>query len=142
MTKRYKNSFILQVAAYIEKLPGTVVLRTDINELGDPRQISRALAALIEDQILIRIGFGVYAKAEKSSQLERPYIRGGFANACIETLQRFGVKWILGEAYRAYNEGRSQQVPVRLEVRLQSRFRRRLEYGKRTLKIEDNIYAK
>jgi hypothetical protein len=40
------------------------------------------------------------------------------------------------ESERAYNEGRSTQVPVNPVVRVKGRFRRQLRYGKAELVLE------
>ncbi len=142
MRKRYKNSFISKMLSFVERMPGNVVLRKDVKHLGGSRQVTRGLNALIEDGRLVRIGVGVYAKAEISEFLNEPVLRYGFTAACIETLDRFGVRWQVGQALKAYNEGKTQQVPVRFEVRLRSRFRRRLAYGNLYLRFEGMRYAK
>lgn len=143
MKKRYKNSFKNKMLDYIsKKLSYTVVLRKDVEHLGSPRQVSRGLKALVGDGELVKLGLGVYAKARPSEYLDRPVIRSGFTEACIEALERLGVSWEASQAVKDYNEGKSQQVPARFEVRLKSRFRRKLAYGNRVLITEGMIYAK
>ena len=142
MTKRYKNTFRNRVLSSIEAMPGTVVLREDVKSLGSSRQVSRALKDLVEDGKLIKLGYGIYAKAEISELLDRPIIRSGFTEACIEILNRLGISWEPSQAIKDYNEGRSQQVPARFEVRLKQRFRRKIGYNNRALRIEGMIYAK
>ncbi len=142
MTRRYKDTFRSKLLAYIEQMPDRVILRNEVETLGSPRQISRGLKALTEDGVLVKMGVGIYAKAKWSALIERPVICGGFTDACIDALQKLGVRWEPSQAHKDYNEGRSQQVPARFEVKLKSRFRRKLAYGKRTLRIEGMIYAK
>ncbi len=142
MTTRYKNTFRDKLLAYIETRPGIVVLRRDVSSLGGARQVSRALNDLVSDGQLVKLGYGIYAKAEPSEYLDRPVIRSGFTEACIEALKRLGVDWELSQAAKDYNTGKSQQVPARFEVRLKSRFRRKIQYENRTLRIESMIYAK
>lgn len=127
---------------YIEKKSGTIILRQDVELLGSPRQVSRGLKALLEDGKLVKLGLGVYAKARSSEYVDGPIIRAGFTDACIEALERLGVRWEPCQAIKDYNEGKSQQVPARFEIRLKSRFRRKLAYGSRTLRIEERIYAR
>ena len=43
-----------------------VVLRGDFESMGSASQVSRALKALIEDGKIIRLGYGIYAKARPS----------------------------------------------------------------------------
>jgi len=142
MKKRYKNSFRNKLLNYIRQLPSIVILRQDVSSLGSSRQVSRGLKALVEDGELVKLGYGIYAKAEWSELLDRPVIRTGFTEACIEALERLDVRWEPSQAIKDYNAGRSQQVPVRFEIRLKSRFRRKIAYGKRMLRLEGMIYAK
>ncbi len=142
MTKRYKNTFRNKVLEEIQTLKGSVVLRADLKDLGSPRQVSRALKAFVEDGDLVKLGSGVYAKARSSKYIDQLVIRSGFTDACIETLERLNVDWEPSQAIKDYNEGKSQQVPARFEIRLKSRFRRKIAYGKLILRIEGMIYAK
>ena len=142
MSKRYKNVFRDKALERIQSLKNEVILWSDLNDLGSLRQISRALNDFIEDGILVRIGRGIYTKTKASKYIDDPVIRVGFELACIEALQRLNVKWELSQLIKDYNEGRSQQVPARFEVRLKSRFRRTLAYGNNRFRFEGNINAK
>jgi hypothetical protein len=53
-----------------------------------------------------------------------------------EALDKLGVAWEPTDAQRAYNEGRSTQVPVNPVVRVKSRFSRHLRYGNSELLLE------
>ena len=140
--KRYKNSFREIVLEYINNLLGNVLLRSELNDLGEPRQLSRALKALLEDGSLVKLGYGVCAKAVKSPYTGRTIIQAGFTDACAEALTKLGVDWEVGQAIRDYNEGKTTQVPVKFTVKLKSRMRRKFSYGKQKLKFEDGIYAR
>lgn len=142
MSRRYKNTFRNKALDKIQSLEGEVVLWSDLNGLGSSRQISRALKDLVEDGVLIRIGRGLYAKATPSKYIDEPIISGGFDAVCLEALRRLNVRWELGQFIRDYNEGRSQQVPAHLDVRLKSRFRRTLTYGNNKFRFEGNINAR
>lgn len=142
MKKRYKNSFIEKIRGVIKNLPDGVFLRKELENRGSPRQLTRALMALREDDEIIKLGYGVYAKTEKSSLDGRPVIKIGFTTACLEALDKLGVKWEPGRVVREYNEGKSTQVPARFIVRLKDRYRGELGYGKRVLKFEGDINAR
>src|SRR6266481_5110796 len=49
---------------------------------------------------------------------------------------KLGVKWEPTEAERAYNEGRSTQVPANPAVRVRGRFSRQLRYENAELVLE------
>jgi hypothetical protein len=143
MEKRYyKKSLKFKVLDKIQQLSGNIVLRSDIESMSSPRQISRCLKDLVEMGALIKIGKGVYAKAYISEILNKPIIQVGFDQACKEALTKLGVKWEPGRAEKAYNEGLSTQVPVRTVVRLKKRFRAHLKYGTRELLVEKGINAR
>lgn len=143
MVKRYyQNSLKFRVLDRIQRLSGNVVLRENIDDMGSPRQISRCLGALVEMGELVKIGYGIYAKAYQSEYIERPVIQGGFAQACKEALTKLGVDWEPGSAEQAYNSGLSTQVPVRTIVKLKSRFRGHLNYGNKKLIVEKGINAR
>ena len=142
MTKRYKNSFRIKALRYIETLDKEVILRADLNNLGEPRQISRALKTLLEDGQLIKLGYGIYVKAERTQYSSQPIIIVPIAQAFAAALDRLNIRWELGQAIQDYNEGRTQQVPSKFIVRLKDRFRGRLGIGKRQLIVEDGINAR
>ena len=64
------------------------------------------------------------------------YSRDGFAGMARQALDKLGVKWEPTEAERAYNEGRSTQVPVNPVVRVKGRFSRHLRYRNAELVLE------
>lgn len=143
MTKTYyKNSLKFKVLGRIKQMPENVVLREDIEDMGSSRQISRCFKDLVEMGELVKIGYGIYAKAYVSETLNRPVIQGGFGQACKEALTKKGVQWEPGSAEQAYNAGLSTQIPVRTIVQLKSRYRGHLSYGNRKLIVEKGINAK
>jgi hypothetical protein len=64
------------------------------------------------------------------------YSRDGFAGVAHQALDKLGVQWEPTEAERAYNEGRSTQVPVYPVVRVKGRFSRHLRYRNTELVLE------
>ncbi len=60
----------------------------------------------------------------------------GFIGAARRALKKLGVQWEPTEAERAYNEGRSTQIPVNPVVRIKGRFSRKLQYRGRELVIK------
>jgi hypothetical protein len=143
MTKNYyQNSLKFKVLARIQRISGNIILREDIQDMGSPRQISRCFKDLVEMGKLVRIGYGVFAKAYISENLNKPIIQGGFGQACKEALTKLGIEWELGSAEQEYNAGLSTQVPVRTIVQLKSRYRGHLTYGNSKLIVEKGINAK
>jgi hypothetical protein len=142
MKKRYNTSFRERILEYIQNFPAGVILRSNLKQLGEPRQISRILKNFTEDGCLVKLGYGIYAKAETSKYTDKPLIKVGFTNAAIEALNRLGIKWQLGKAIKDYNLGKTTQIPARLIIRLKSRFRGTISDGCRELIFEDDVYAR
>jgi hypothetical protein len=92
----------------------------------------------VRDGALVRLGYGVYGRAEISRLSGKPMLaaQGGFIDAARQALDKLGVQWELTEFQRAYNEGRSTQVPINPAVRVKGRFARHLRYQDAELQLE------
>ena len=115
-----------------------VFLPREFADLGGEDQVLRALRRMTADGRLVRLGYGVYGRAVKSRLSGQPmlYSAGGFSGAARQALDKLGVAWEPTQAERAYNEGRSTQMPVNPVVRVKGRFRRHLRYGNAELILE------
>ncbi len=115
-----------------------VFLTREFTDLGGEDQVLRVLRRLMEDGRLVRLGYGVYGRAFKSRLSGKPVLQSsnGFISAARQALDKLGVEWEPTKSERAYNEGRSTQVPVNPVVRVKGRFSRQLRYGKSELVLE------
>jgi hypothetical protein len=115
-----------------------VFLTREFRDLGGEDQVLRALRGMVRDGELVRLGYGVYGRAEISSLTGKPMLaaQGGFIDAARQALDKLGVRWELTEFQRAYNEGRSTQVPINPAVRVKGRFARHLRYQDAELRLE------
>ena len=115
-----------------------VFLPREFGDLGGEDQVLRVLRGLVREGQLVRLGYGVYGRAVVSQLSGEPilYSPNGFTGAARQALNKLGVKWEPTEAERAYNEGRSTQVPVNPAVRVKGRFSRQLRYGNTELVLE------
>jgi hypothetical protein len=135
---RRRGTLRERVAARIAERRDDVVLPREFRDLGGEDQVLRALRTLVRDGQLVRLGYGVYGRAEVSRLSGRPMLaaRGGFIDAARQALDKLGVRWEPTEFQRAYNEGRSTQVPVNPAVKVKGRFARRLKYEDAELRLE------
>jgi hypothetical protein len=120
------------------KKSDAVFLTREFSDLGGEDQVLRALRRLVGEGRLIRLGYGVYGRAVRSPLSGKPmlYSPNGFIGAARQALDKLGVQWEPTESERAYNEGRSTQVPANPVVRVKGRFRRYLRYGNAELVLE------
>ena len=142
MKVAYKDSLEYRIKSFIKHNKSSVLLREDIGDFGSYRQISRVLKKLQDNGDLVKIGYGIYAKAYKSEYIAYPLIEDGFELAAREALDRLGIDWTLSKDEKAYNDGTSQQVPLSNAVRLKSRCRRKISYQNKKLLFEGNVNAR
>lgn len=102
-------------------------MRSDFEKLAGYDQIGRALRQLIAEGVLIKIGYGLYAKARLNRITGKPMLsaQGGFTQVAEEALSRLGVKWEPSRSIQAYQAG-STQIPANAEVIIFDRFNRRI----------------
>src|SRR5882724_5393283 len=122
-----------KIEARVARKGDAVFLPREFSDLGGQDQVLRALRELVREGRLIRLGYGVYGRSELS---EQPMLASpdGFVGAARAALTELGVAWGPTEWERAYDEGRSTQVPVNAVVRVKGRFARRLGYRWYSLK--------
>jgi hypothetical protein len=127
-----------RIEARIARRSGDAFLTREFRDLGEERQVLRALRELVDEGKLIRLGYGAYGRAEISPITKQPMLAGdGFGAVSRQVLDKLKVPWEPAAAERAYNEGRSTQVPMTPRVRLRgSRFSRKLRYKNMELTVE------
>jgi len=121
----------------IRKANRNVFLRSDFENLGGYDQVGRALKRLVNQGRLMRLGYGVYAKARKNrltgnTMLAAP---GGFDQVSKEALDRLGVQWRPAQAEESYQRG-GTQIPARTVVRIKGNFNRNIGIGRTRLHVE------
>jgi hypothetical protein len=105
-----------------------VFLRTDFAKLGSYDAVGRALRQLVERGRLVQIGYGLYAKAERSRITGKPAPLVGIKRLATEALGRLGKSVVTSRFDTAYNSGQSTQVPTGRTLAVKDRVRRRIGY--------------
>ncbi len=106
MKVAYKDSLAYRVEQRIEAIEGNVVLRSDLKDLGEPRQLTYALKRLILDNKITRVSSGIYAKIdtfEWKGKTQTILKGSGFTVMVRETLDRLNVPWQPSRAEEDYN---------------------------------------
>ena len=112
-------------------------LRKDFEDLGGYDQVGRVLRKLVEQQELVRIGYGLYAKAKLSITKRQPIPRVGIRPLLREALGRLGVTTAPSTAERDYNSGKSTQVPTGRVIGVKGkRISRKIGYNGVTFGLE------
>ena len=105
-----------------------VFLRGDFVGLGSYDAVGRALRQMIQSGRLVQIGYGLYAKAERSPFSGKATPLVGIKRLATEALARLGKTVVSSSFETAYNSGRSTQVPTGRTLAVRDRVRRRIGY--------------
>ena len=114
-----------------------VFLRADFADLGTPSRVTRAISELIKKGKLVRLGYGVYAKAVPSPVTGNPIPRRVLESLVAEAFDSLRIPIDLGTARSAYATGGSGQVPMSVTISTGSRrVSRKLKLGNREVIYE------
>ena len=120
----------------IKKSKESVFLVKDFADLSDRNQIMRALRKLIQDNVLIRVGKGVYTKARPSTISEGYVPQEGLRTIAIKAMRKLGVKVTQTPAERAYNSRRTTQVPNTNIIGVNKRISRNIHFDRASIRYE------
>ena len=126
---RNKKSLESKIAARIARKKCTVLLRKDFQDLGGYDQVGRVLKELVRKKRIVRIGYGLYAKAKISPLTGQVVPEKSLPQLAKEALQRLGVKTSPSTVERDYNAGKSTQVPTGRLIGVDGRVSRRIGYN-------------
>src|SRR5262245_41655113 len=93
MKVAYINSITFKVLERIKKLSGEVILRSDIENIAGPREISRALNRLVSNGDIVKLGYGVYAKLARSEITKTTYLKNGIIPTMRAALSKLNIRW-------------------------------------------------
>lgn len=119
-----------EIRGRVAKSRRQVFLRADFSDLSrDYDQIGRALKRLVDESFLVKLGYGLYARAHRSRISGKIVPAVPLPSLGREALKRLNVKQGPSSAQRAYNEGRSTQVPTGRVIGVRKRVSRRIGFG-------------
>lgn len=113
----------------INRKRGNVFLRSDFADLGGYDQVGRALRQLVNKGRLLKIGQGIYTRAEASPFDGTPSPVKGIQVLATEALDRLGIESAPTRFELAYNSGKTTQVPSGRVVAVRKRIRRKIGYN-------------
>ena len=126
-----------RIEASLARSEAKVFVRRDFARFGSESQIGRALAALVAKGALARVGRGIYVKARPSSLTGKPVPVIPLTEIGLLALAKLGVQADLGASARAYNEGRTTQIPMATVLSVGSaRISRKIGFGKQVIRFE------
>jgi hypothetical protein len=117
-----------KIMARIARKKNAVFVRDDFSDISDYDQVGRVLRSLTKKGNLIRLGYGVYAKAKKSPINGEAVPVAPLPTLAKEALQRLGVETTSSRLEKAYNAGETTQVPTGRLIGVKGRVNRKLGY--------------
>lgn len=113
-----------------------VFIGKDFNSMGDYDSVGRSLRRLVKKGKIIKIGHGLYAKAAISPLSKRAIPRKPLPELAVEALKKFGIETVPSSYEKAYNEGRSTQVPTGRVIGVKARIGRKIGYAGKYITFE------
>ncbi len=133
-----KLSKILEekIALRIADSPNEVFMRQDFNDLADYNQVGRSLRQLVVKGIIIKIGYGLYAKAGISPLSNRIVPRRSLRDLATEALKKLKIEVFSSSYDQAYNQGQTTQVPTGRVIGVKGRVARKIGYEGKYITFE------
>ena len=122
-----------KVQTRVKRSKSSVFLRSDFKDIADYDQVGRALRELVQEGLLIKIGYGLYARARINRitgnvMADNP---SGPDGVVIEAMEKLGVEYQLDDLSRMNLSGDSTQIPAKVKIiPKNTRFTRKIAIGK------------
>jgi hypothetical protein len=120
----------------IARRKDTVFTPQDFLDLSDRDQVGRVLRKLCSEEMLIKVGYGLYAKSRQSSLTGKTIPDKGLPELAKEALNKLGVKVLPSSAEREYNSGKTTQVPTGRVIGVKGRVSRKIGYNGKYITLE------
>ena len=124
------------MATRIARRQSPVLLREDFDDLGGYDQVGRALLTLTKKGKLIKIGYGLYARARTSSLTGNTVPVEPLPTLAKKALDRLGAAPGPSRAAIDYQQGRSTQVPTGRLISVTKRISRKIGYNNISIAYE------
>lgn len=118
-----------KVSARIARKNNAVFVRKDFEDLGGYDQIGRILRQLAAAGKLVRIGYGLYAKAKRSALTGDVIPTLPLPTLAKEALERLGIEIGASQLEKNYNAGITTQVPTGRKIAVKGRINRKIGYN-------------
>lgn len=125
-----------RIACRISRSKREVFVRKDFEDIANYDQVGRSLRMLEKKGKVIKIGYGLYAKAATSPLSNRIIPRKSLRDLAIEALKKLNMEVVPSSYDQAYNEGRTTQIPTGRVVGVKGRVTRKIGYQGKYITFE------
>ena len=130
------NTLKSKIKYRLSRSKDTVFTPKEFLDLSDRDQVGRVLRQLMQEGQLIRFGYGLYAKADRSPYSGNTVPQKPLPALAEEALSKLGVKIVESTAKALYNSGKSTQVPTGRVIGVKGRISRKMGYNGQSVKLE------
>lgn len=121
----------------ISRSKGSVFTPKDFFDLSDRDQVGRVLRQLMADDMLIKFGQGLYAKAKRSSLTGKLIPVKPLPALAMEALsEKLNVKVLVAKDLKRYNQGDTTQVPTGRVISVKGRVSRKMAFDGKSIKYQ------
>jgi hypothetical protein len=125
-----------KIAGRITRSNCEVFMRKDFSDLADYQQVGRCLRQLVKKGKIVKIGYGLYAKAGVSPLSNRTVPRRGLRELATEALKKLKVEVVPSSFDKAYNTKQTTQIPTGRVLGVKGRVRRKIGYDGKYVTLE------
>lgn len=128
------NSLKSKMKYRISRNKGAVFTPGDFFDLSDRDQVGRVLRQLVKDEVLIKFGQGLYAKAKRSSVTGKLIPVKPLTELATEALgEKLKVTVVPAQSLDQYNQGNTTQVPTGRVIAVKGRVSRKMAYDGKSI---------
>ncbi|HEY6528299.1 MAG TPA: DUF6088 family protein [Cellvibrionaceae bacterium] len=121
----------------INRSQGTVFTPKDFFDLSDRDQVGRVLRQMVAAGELIKFGQGLYAKAKPSKLTGKIIPVKPLPELAKEALiEKLKVKVVTAGEAKAYNSGKSTQIPTGRVIAVKGRVSRKMSFDGKSIKYQ------
>ena len=136
MKAKRNNTLEKRIAERIARKKADVFLRADFKDIGGYDQVGRGLRRLVAKGKLVKIGYGLYARAAASPLSGETIPTKNLPALASEALGRLSVEMAISSSAKSYNAGLTTQVPTGRVIAVKSRISRKIGYDGKYVTFE------
>lgn len=125
-----------RIQTRVKRSKRSVFLRSDFKDIADYDQVGRGLRKLVSEGLLMKIGYGLYARARVNRITGKPMPDNpaGADGVVIEAMEKLGVEYQFDELSQKNFSRNSTQIPANVKIKPKSaRFTRKIAVGKQRI---------
>jgi hypothetical protein len=125
-----------RIETRVKRSKRSVFMRSDFKDIADYDQVGRCLRQLVRKGLLLKISYGLYARARPNRITGKPMPDNpaGSDGVIIEALERLNVDYSFDEVSQSSLSGQSTQIPANVKVIPKSaRFTRKIKVGSQSV---------